>query len=120
MACLPSPQDETPERKAIRGVEYRKHLDGLSDELWERVVDMAIDRNKWWPVPVATLLEYASEAASALPAWKALPESTLTPEERNAAIKRGVAVFRAELRRLGVPEPEKLVEAMSRVPGEEG
>lgn len=118
LACLPA-QDETPERKATRGTVYRQELDGLSDDLWLAAVRIAVQRDKWFP-PIATLLQYASEAASAPSSKGYLPESTLTPEERSAAIRRGVDVFRAELRRLGVPEPDALVTAMSREPGIEG
>lgn len=120
VACLPA-QDETPERKATRGTVYRQELDGLSDELWLAAVRIAVQRERWFP-PIATLLQFASEAASMPRSRSAgyLPESTLTPEERSAAIRRGVDVFRTELRRLGIEAPEKLVATMSRQPGEEG
>ena len=103
MACLPSPQDETAERKVIRGVEYRKHLDGLTDDLWHRTVDLAIEREQWWPIPVARLLQYASEAAT-VPSVNAglLPEAKVSRED----FQRGFEVVRRELIRMGLIDPE--------------
>ena len=98
---------------------YRQELDGLSDELWLAAVRIAVQRERWFPT-VASLLQYASEAASMPKSAGLLPESTLTPEERSAALRRGIAVFRAELNRLGVEAPEVLVAAMAREPGQEG
>lgn len=110
---------ESPERRAIRGVTYRRELDGLSDELWLASVRMALQREKWFP-SVATLLEFASEAATALPRWNQIPENTMTPEERQANIRRGLEVFKSELKRLGIEAPDAFVAAISREPGAEG
>lgn len=104
-------RDESPERKAIKGVTYRRELDGLTDELWLAAVRIALQRDKWFP-PVASLLEYASEAAGTLPRWNALPEDTRSIAEKRADARRGFEIFRDELRRLGAVIPDEPVRSI--------
>jgi len=121
LQCLPV-QDDSKERKAIRGTVYRRELDALSDALWLGVVRLAIQRCRWLP-PVSTLLEFASEVyESPMLGAPRLSEDTRTVEQKRGDAKAGFEIFKRELRKQGM-DVDELVDKFSwkgRDPGQEG
>jgi hypothetical protein len=95
-----------PDEARMRAEFYRRRLDGLSGAAWRHAVDLAVDREKFFP-PVSSLLEYASEYRP-----PALPPARRTDEEKAEAresAKRGLELIKAELAKRGfdIGEPVK-------------
>lgn len=99
LAAFPD-RDLDPAMLARRGEVYRRELGHLTDAQWLHAVSEALRSERWFP-PVSALLEFAATAPRPMVPW--LPESTLSPDERRALMREGMATIRAEMEARGMP-----------------